>query len=112
VEQATPVLKESTLSVSNRRLESILRATFSPNREFICKHCSLCPAFCLGSAADWHRCRYALRIRGDKILFPSDLSAAIEKIQVKAESKGMEDLIFKTMHRLRLLTSVKKGTTS
>jgi hypothetical protein len=112
VEQAKPVLKEPTLGVPNRKLENILRATFSPNRDSICKQCSLRPAFCLGSAAEWHRCRYALRVRGDNVLFPSDLPVAIEKKEVKAKSKGMEDLIVKTMHRLRLLTSVEKGTTS
>jgi hypothetical protein len=105
VEQAKPVLKEPTIGISNRKIENILRATFSPNRELVCKQCSLRPAFCSGSLADWHRCRYALRIRGNQVLLPSDLSVATEKKEVR-KSKGMEELIVKTMHRLRLLTSV------
>lgn len=36
----------------------------------------------------------------------------MEKKEVKAKSKGFEELIVKAMHRLRLLTSVEKGTTS
>nr|MDO8100617.1 hypothetical protein [Candidatus Njordarchaeota archaeon] len=112
MEQAKPVLKEPTIGVPNRKLENILRATFSPSRESVCRLCSLRPAFCSGSVAEWHRCRYALRIRGDQVLFPSDLPVVMEKKEVRAKSKGMEELIVKTMHRLRLLTSVGEQTTS
>jgi len=112
VEEIKPILKEPTVGMPNRKLENILRATFSTKRNSICRQCSLRPAFCLGSVADWHRCRYALRVKGDNILFPSDLPVVMEKKEVKAKSKGFEELIVKAMHRLRLLTSVEKGTTS
>jgi hypothetical protein len=105
VEPVTQILKETALEVPNRKMEKILRETFSPKRGFICRQCSLRPTYCLGSLAEWHRCRYALRISGDRITFPSDLTITRETGE-KDESmqKEIEELIVKTLQRIRSLT--------
>jgi len=71
VEQLSQVIREVTLEVPNRKIENMLRETFSPKRDVICSQCSLRPSYCMGSVADWHRCRYALRISGDKVVLIS-----------------------------------------
>jgi hypothetical protein len=100
------IVSETSLEISNRKLESMLRVTFSPKREFVCRHCSLRPTYCLGSLAEWHRCRYALRIDGGRISFPSDLAVA-KQTGEKNEPllNEMEQLVIKTLQRIRSLTS-------
>jgi hypothetical protein len=112
VEQLSQVLRETSYGVANRRLERILRETFSPRREVICKACSLRPEYCLGSVADWHSCRYALRVNGDKIAFPSDLSTEKEEAKAGILTKEIEDLIVKTLRRVRVLTAPRERITS
>jgi hypothetical protein len=108
MEPVTQVIREVAMEASNRKIENILRETFSPKRESICKECSLRPEFCLGSVADWHRCRYALRIRNDRVFFPSDLSiSAGEGEKREGLGKDMEELIVKTLQRVRTLTHYK-----
>jgi hypothetical protein len=105
VEPVTQILKETALEVPNRKIEKLLRETFSPKREFICRQCSLRPVYCLGSLAEWHTCRYALRINGNRISFPSDLTVTT-KTGEKDESlqKEIEELMVKTLQRVRSLT--------
>lgn len=105
MEPVTQIIRETSLEVSNRKMEKLLRETFSPKREFICRQCSLRPTYCLGSLAEWHRCRYALRINGDGITFPSDLTVMRETGE-KDESmqKEIEELIVKTLQRIKSLT--------
>jgi hypothetical protein len=105
VEKTSPALKEPIMGMSNRKLEGVLRIAFSPSRESICGQCSLRPSFCLGSRAEWLRCRYAMRIKGDNVLLPSDVLVSTEKKEFRAKPNGMENLIAKTIHRLHLLTS-------
>jgi hypothetical protein len=45
-----------------------------------------------------------MRIKGDNVLLPSDVSVITEK-EFRAKPNGMENLIAKTIHRLHLLTS-------
>ncbi|WXG46637.1 MAG: hypothetical protein WED05_08280 [Candidatus Atabeyarchaeum deiterrae] len=105
MEQVTQVIKEAVMEASNRKIENILRETFSPKRESICRECSLRPEFCFGSVADWHRCRYALRIRNDRVFFPSDQpTLAGEGEKREGIEKEMEELIVKTLQRVRTLT--------
>lgn len=105
MEPVTQVIRDTSLEISNGKMVKILRATFSPKREFICRECSLRPTFCLGSAAEWHRCRYALRIHADRISFPSGLAATKETGE-KGESllNEIEQLAVKTLQRVRSLT--------
>ncbi len=105
LEPVTEVIKETCLELSNRKMEKLLRETFSPKREFVCRECSLRPTYCLGSLAEWYRCRYALRIDGAQICFPSDLTVS-EKSGGKNESllNEMEQLAVKTLQRVRSLT--------
>ncbi|WXG44049.1 MAG: hypothetical protein WED04_08460 [Promethearchaeati archaeon SRVP18_Atabeyarchaeia-1] len=105
MEQLSTALRETTLQVPNRKIENLLRVTFSPKREEICKECSLRPAYCLGSMAEFHRCRYALRIRGDRVIFPSDVGSQGKEDKAKALTSGIEDLIIKTLRRVRVLTA-------
>jgi hypothetical protein len=112
MEPLSQVLRETTLEVPNRKIENILRETFSPKREIICRTCSLRPAYCLGSAADFHRCRYALRVSGDRVVFPSDLTAQEEEDKAKVLTKEIEELIVKTLRRVRVLTMPSKRVTS
>ena len=105
METVDRIVSETSLEISNRKLEGMLRVTFSPKREFICRECSLRPTYCLGSLAEWHRCRYALRIDGGRVCFPSDLS-----LEKQAGEKNepllneMEQLVIKTLERIRSLT--------
>ena len=105
VEPVTQIIRDTSLELSNRRMEKILRETFSPKREFICRECSLRPTYCLGSLAEWHRCRYALRIDRGRISFPSDLTVK-EEAGEKDESllNEIEQLAVKTLQRVRSLT--------
>ena len=105
LEPVTEVIRETCLEISNRKMEKLLRETFSPRREFICIACSLRPTYCLGSLAEWYRCRYALRIDGDRICFPTDLTVR-EETGKKDESllNEMEQLAVKTLQRVRSLT--------
>jgi hypothetical protein len=112
MEPLSQVLREATLEVPNRKIENILRETFSPKRETICGTCSLRPTYCMGSVADFHRCRYALRVSGDKVVFPSDLPTQKEETKAEILTKEIEELIIKTLRRVRVLTTPTKRVPS
>ena len=100
-------IREVTVEVPNRKLENILRETFSPKREVICKTCSLQPEYCFGSVADFHRCRYALRVDKGRVVFPSEVSV-VKVDNAEVLTKEIEDLIIKTLRRVRVLTTPAK----
>jgi hypothetical protein len=112
VEQLSQVIREVTLEVPNRKIENMLRETFSPKRDVICSQCSLRPSYCMGSVADWHRCRYALRISGDKVVLPSDQPVSADEDKLGLMTKEIEELIIKTLRRVRVLTSPLKRVPS
>jgi hypothetical protein len=105
--EISEAIKEVRVEVPNRKLENILRETFLPKREVICNTCSLRPEYCFGSAADFHRCRYALRVDKGRVVFPSEVS--VEKTEnTETLNKEIEDLIIKTLRRVRALTTSAK----
>jgi hypothetical protein len=112
MEQLSDAIREVTVEVPNRKLENILRETFSPKREAICRTCSLRPEYCFGSVADFHRCRYALRIDGGRVVFPSEVTAEKKEKDTEVLTKEIEDLIIKTLRRVRVLTMPAKRISS